>query len=53
MLLDTDAAPFGGHGRLVADQVHHSLSDPAIDSSVQMLRLYLPTRTAIVLEPER
>ena len=52
MLLDTDAARFGGHGRLVADQVHHSLSDPVMDSSVQRLRLYLPTRTAIVLAPE-
>jgi 1,4-alpha-glucan branching enzyme len=43
MVLDTDSQRFGGQGRLKADQVHFTHRD--------RLSLYLPTRTAFVLEP--
>jgi 1,4-alpha-glucan branching enzyme len=38
MIMDTDAEIFGGHGRLVADQVHFTLDstiDPTIDKNQQ------------------
>ena len=50
MVLDTDDSQFGGHGRLVAGQVH----DPqkALDNPWgHRLQLYLPCRTAMVLKP--
>ncbi|MFO7838459.1 MAG: alpha amylase C-terminal domain-containing protein [Desulfosalsimonadaceae bacterium] len=53
MILDTDHPDFGGHNRLSPGQVHHSLQpedDPG--GRRQVLSLYLPARTAIVLEPE-
>jgi 1,4-alpha-glucan branching enzyme len=43
MVLDTDSQRFGGQGRLKAGQVHFTHRD--------RLSLYLPTRTAFVLEP--
>ncbi len=46
MVLDTDSKRFGGQGRLVAGQVHFTHRDPD-----DRLSLYLPTRTAFVLEP--
>ncbi len=50
MTLDTDDVVFGGHGRLVADQVHHC--QKANDNPWgYRLFLYLPSRTGIVLEP--
>ncbi len=51
MLLDSDAAEFGGHGRLTPGQVHHPLPVASENADVQTLQLYLPTRTGIVLEP--
>lgn len=54
MILDSDAPVFGGLGRLSPGQVHTAL--PAADSvarSDAFLSLYLPTRTAIVLEKMR
>jgi 1,4-alpha-glucan branching enzyme len=50
MLLDSDAPEFGGHGRLNPDQVHHSLPMENDETAVHRLSLYLPSRTAIVLE---
>ncbi|GBC60307.1 1,4-alpha-glucan branching protein [Desulfonema ishimotonii] len=47
MILDSDAADYGGQGRLSPDQ--HHLTQP--ENGSHQLRLYLPTRTAIVLEP--
>lgn len=41
-VLNTDESRFGGHGRLVHDQIHHTLKESG-------LSLYLPTRTGIVL----
>ncbi len=41
-VLNTDESRFGGHGRLVDDQVHHA-------REAEGLSLYIPTRTGIVL----
>lgn len=51
MLLDSDATAFGGHGRLVPDQVHFTLAGTE-DTSRSCLSLYLPSRTAIVLKKD-
>ena len=52
MTLDTDDRRFGGHGRLTPGQVHHALA--AGDSPWgTRISLYLPSRTGIVLKPER
>ena len=50
MILDSDAPSFGGHGRLQPDQHHFTLPDPD-NAQVHFISLYLPTRTAIVLQP--
>jgi len=46
MLLTSDAAQYGGHGRLTADQQHLTLQE----KDTNYLSLYLPNRTAIVLQ---
>ena len=46
-VLDSDASRFGGHGRLPANQAHHAI--PVGIKAIPHLRLYLPTRTALVL----
>ena len=51
LIFDSDAATFGGHGRLKPDQTHFSLpieEDPGVDTG--QLQLYIPSRTAQVLE---
>jgi len=48
-ILDTDAAVYGGHGRLVPDQVHFTQPEGTASSPRHRLSLYLPTRTALVL----
>jgi 1,4-alpha-glucan branching enzyme len=50
MILDSDAAPYGGHGRLIPDQVHFTLVENLKGGCRSALSLYLPSRTAIVLE---
>jgi 1,4-alpha-glucan branching enzyme len=50
MALDSDDTVFGGHGRLVSAPAHHSMPEEDGDADVQLLKLYLPTRTAMVLE---
>lgn len=50
MILDSDAKRFGGHDRLIAEQIHHTLH--GMDAPVtraSRLSIYLPSRTAIVL----
>ena len=47
LILDTDERSFGGHGRLVAGQVHFAHAGDAHE-----LSLYLPSRTAQVLSKE-
>ncbi len=50
MILDSDSVEFGGHGRLTQEQEHFSVSDGV--SGGHYLRLYLPTRTGIVLKAD-
>ena len=49
MIVDSDAAQFGGHGRLVADQQHFSMADGCSNEIFYQLSLYLPCRSAQVL----
>lgn len=49
-ILDTDQAVFGGHDRIGPDQVFFSVPDGDAGSSRHRLSLYLPSRTALVLE---
>jgi 1,4-alpha-glucan branching enzyme len=53
MILDSDAYPYGGHGRLVPDQEHVTSADRVADPPRHLLSLYLPSRTAVVLKSER
>jgi 1,4-alpha-glucan branching enzyme len=46
MLLDSDAPDYGGFGRLTPGQEHFTLSE----GGRNVLSLYLPTRTALVLQ---
>ncbi len=46
LVLDSDRAEFGGHGRLPAVEEH--LTMPAAAPGRHLLSLYLPTRTALV-----
>ena len=52
MVLDSDEGAFGGHGRLAAGQEHITqvISGGGQDQPSHCLSLYLPTRTAIVLQ---
>jgi 1,4-alpha-glucan branching enzyme len=50
MLLDSDAPQYGGHNRLTAGQEHLSLPAKDAPEGKNFLRLYLPSRTAIVLQ---
>jgi 1,4-alpha-glucan branching enzyme len=50
LLLDSDAPQYGGHGRLRANQAYFTLSGG--QPRRNHLSLYLPSRTALVLQPE-
>ena len=50
LILDTDQSWFGGHDRLVPDQIFFTVSDPFRSFAQHRLSLYLPSRTALVLE---
>jgi len=50
IVLDSDAAAYGGHGRVLSDQLHVSLADDQDGRGRHYLSLYLPNRTALVLE---
>lgn len=52
LVLDTDAAAFGGHARLQADQ-DYPLQSIVEHGRPQSVQLYLPNRTALVLAPVR
>ncbi len=49
LLLDSDQSRFGGHARLVSDQMFSTVSDDDRHPGRQRLSLYLPSRTALVL----
>lgn len=50
MILDSDAPQYGGGERLRADLTHHTLPTSVGARDRHVLSLYLPCRTAIVLE---
>lgn len=50
MILNTDDAIYGGHARLADDQIHFTMPLRTGPTTQNILKLYLPTRTAIVLE---
>jgi 1,4-alpha-glucan branching enzyme len=50
MILDTDEARFGGQNRLAPGQEHFTSAIDRGDVIRQLLPLYLPSRTALVLE---
>jgi len=50
MVLNSDETRFGGKGRLKDDQGHFTHCDPVKSGKRNLLSLYLPTRTAIVLD---
>ncbi len=51
MIFDSDAPTYGGQGRLHPGQSHLTLFDVSKNGSRHFLSLYIPTRTAIVLQP--
>jgi 1,4-alpha-glucan branching enzyme len=51
MILDCDAPKYGGHSRLMPEQVHFTLVNDAEARRRNMLSLYLPARSAFVLCP--
>jgi 1,4-alpha-glucan branching enzyme len=50
MIFDSDAPEYGGHSRLIPDQYHRTLNDASKQFSRNLLSLYIPNRTAIVLQ---
>ncbi len=52
-VLDTDEIRFGGQGRIVAKQTFFSEPSVIGNERVDHVKLYLPARTAIVLEARK
>jgi 1,4-alpha-glucan branching enzyme len=52
IILDSDSCDYGGHGRIAAGHEHFTLFEEARHGQRNLLQLYLPTRTAVVLQPE-
>ena len=50
LILDTDAAEFGGPDRLLKNQEHLTMHDRSGHREVDLLSLYLPCRSAQVLQ---
>ncbi len=50
MVFNSDATEYGGHSRLIPDQCHLTLNDPLKQQNRNMLSLYIPNRTALVLQ---
>jgi 1,4-alpha-glucan branching enzyme len=51
MILDSDDPKYGGHGRLKSNQYHFTIPDTSYSEPRHSISLYIPTRTALVLEP--
>jgi 1,4-alpha-glucan branching enzyme len=49
MILDCDAPKYGGHSRLLPQETHFTIVDNTEAKSQNMLSLYLPARSALVL----
>jgi 1,4-alpha-glucan branching enzyme len=52
MIFNSDAPEYGGHSRLIPDQYHLTLHDTSTGHGRNLLCLYIPNRTAIVLLQE-
>jgi len=52
MILDSDDPKYGGHGRLQSNQNHFTIPVTSYSEPRHCISLYIPTRTALVLEPE-
>jgi 1,4-alpha-glucan branching enzyme len=52
VILDSDSCDYHGRGRLRADQAHFTLSEEDARGVRHRLSLYLPTRTALVLQKD-
>jgi 1,4-alpha-glucan branching enzyme len=50
LILDTDQSRFGGHDRVMPDQIFFTASEPHPSFLQHRLSLYLPSRTALVLK---
>ena len=50
MILDSDAAEFGGHKRLVPNQEHITQTNSSHQGGRSLLKIYMPNRTGIVLQ---
>jgi 1,4-alpha-glucan branching enzyme len=50
MIFNSDAPEYGGHSRLISDQFHLTLHDSSDQQNRNMLSLYIPNRTALVLQ---
>ena len=50
MVFNSDAPEYGGHSRLIPDQCHLTLHDLSKQQNRTMLSLYIPNRTAFVLQ---
>jgi len=53
MIFNSDAPEYGGHNRIVRDQYHLTLFDTSTGRERNLLSLYLPNRTALVLAPSQ
>ena len=54
LILDSDAAEFGGHGRVQPGQVYFTCPESLPDGGMRHhITIYLPTRTALVLRRNR
>lgn len=50
LVLDCDSPDFGGHGRIEPEQVYHTTPRTEANTLKHCIHLYLPSRSAIVLE---
>ncbi len=53
MIFNTDDTRLGGHNRLTPGQPHHTLQDQSNNDLNTYLRLYLPSRSGMVLEKDK
>ena len=52
MIFNSDDKAYGGHGRLAPNQIHRTIHKKNKGDKKHFLSLYIPTRTALILEPE-
>ncbi|MBW1898770.1 MAG: alpha amylase C-terminal domain-containing protein, partial [Deltaproteobacteria bacterium] len=51
MIFESDSVSYGGNGRLQNGQVHETFNKTNGQQTYDFISLYLPTRTALVLQP--